>query len=202
MKNLVVGVLIAAGLAIELPAADLPAPPRALLAMTPHDFEVRERQGRRARDSSRRSRPSPATRSGTACSAWCWSDNFLRAFVDKKSGADDATSSTRRSSMSAALQIFRDRQLRDAGPGRERSRRSISGASRIVSCSADARRLLHTDRERRGAARRAAAQDDRRGYAPGTDRAWHFRFKAQIRRRFRRRDGRRAEASRGAAGVR
>ena len=164
-------------LAVSLAGADLPPPARQMLALTPQDFERTASVKDDALEVLATITTEPGYQERHGLLRIVWSDNFLRAFVDKTSGAVTYQLYQRIVYGGRLYKYFRianyetpagpkSVETLDLGRTEDCSRsRLYGGCTRIetVAVPLDAALLA------------AIAAD----YAPGTEAAWHFRFKAQ-----------------------
>jgi hypothetical protein len=164
-------------LALSLAGADLSAPARQMLAMTPQDFERTASVKDDALEVLATITTEPGYQEKHGLLRIVWSDNFLRAFIDKGSGAVRYQLYQRIVYGARLYKYFRlanyetsagpkSVETLDLGRTEDCSRSRLYGGctrTETLAIPLDAS-LLKT----------IAAQ-----YAPGADTAWHFRFKAQ-----------------------
>jgi hypothetical protein len=164
-------------LAISLAGADLPPPARQMLALTPQDFERTASVKDDALEVLATITTEPGYQERHGLLRIVWSDTFLRAFVDKTSGAATYQLYQRIVYAGRLYKYFRTVNYETpAGPrsvetlelGRTEDcvrSRLYGGCTRIENLAVPIDEpLLKTIAAR---------------YAPGADTAWHFRFKAQ-----------------------
>jgi len=177
MKIVILAVLSGAAIGTASAAAELATPSRELLAMTPADFAKSASVKDDALELSATITTEPGYQERHGLLRIVWSDVFLRAFVDKKSGVATYQLYQRIVYGGRYYRYFESVNIETpAGPraietinlGRtERcSRAQLTGGcvrTEDLAVPVDAA-LLKT----------IAAS-----YAPGADAAWHFRFKAQ-----------------------
>jgi hypothetical protein len=183
MRAIVFGSFLATGLAgaglavAALQAAELPASTRQMLAMTPQDFARTASVKDDALEVLATITTEPGYQERHGLLRVVWSDNFLRAFVDKSSGAVTYQLYQRIVYEGRLYKYFRTANYEtpagprsvetlDLGRTEQCSRSQLFGGcirTETLAVPLDAA-LLGTIATR---------------YVPGNDAAWHFRFKAQ-----------------------
>ena len=175
MRALVFGSVLALGLGMgaALRAADLPASARQMLAMTPDDFARTASVKDDALEVFATITTEPGYQERHGLLRLVWSDNFLRAFVDKGSGAVTYQLYQRTVYEGRLYKYFRTANYETpAGP---KSVETLD-LGRTEQCS---RSQLFGGCTRTEALAVPIDAALLRTVAAGGETAWHFRFKAQ-----------------------